>query len=88
MGAGRAFGVGRRRPRTVRVHHDDVAAVRALTETVGAGVKIQGDSSLAPGDVMIDGNGNNTMPAFPRGWKRWIALFTEWRMRTHEFRQI
>jgi len=42
-------------PRTVRVHHEDVAAVRALTETVGAGVKIQGDSSLAPGDVMIDG---------------------------------
>lgn len=42
-------------PRTVRVHHDDVAAVRALTETVGAGVRIQGDSSLAPGDVMIDG---------------------------------
>jgi flagellar biosynthesis/type III secretory pathway protein FliH len=41
--------------RTVRVHHDDVAAVRALTETVGAGVRIQGDSSLAPGDVMIDG---------------------------------
>ena len=42
-------------PRTVRVHHEDVAAVRALTETVGSGVKIQGDSSLAPGDVMIDG---------------------------------
>jgi flagellar biosynthesis/type III secretory pathway protein FliH len=42
-------------PRTVRVHHDDVASVRALTETVGAGVRIQGDSSLSPGDVMIDG---------------------------------
>ncbi len=42
-------------PRTVRVHHDDVASVRALTESVGAGVKIQGDASLAPGDVMIDG---------------------------------
>lgn len=42
-------------PRTVRVHHDDVAAVCALTETVGAGIRIQGDVSLAPGDVMIDG---------------------------------
>ncbi|MBK8575166.1 MAG: hypothetical protein IPN90_05635 [Elusimicrobia bacterium] len=42
-------------PRTVRVHHDDVSLVRALSETVGAGVRIQGDSSLAPGDVMIDG---------------------------------
>jgi flagellar biosynthesis/type III secretory pathway protein FliH len=42
-------------PRTVRVHHDDVAAVRALSESVGGGVKIQGDSSLSPGDVMIDG---------------------------------
>jgi len=32
-----------------------VAAVRALSESVGGGVKIQGDSTLSPGDVMIDG---------------------------------
>jgi flagellar biosynthesis/type III secretory pathway protein FliH len=42
-------------PLTVRVHHDDAAAVRGLTETAGTGLKVQSDAGLAPGDVMIDG---------------------------------
>jgi flagellar biosynthesis/type III secretory pathway protein FliH len=51
-----SVGVGRRRsPLTVRVHHDDAAAVRGFTETAGSGLKVQSDAGLAPGDVMIDG---------------------------------
>ncbi|MBK8872018.1 MAG: hypothetical protein IPN19_13545 [Elusimicrobia bacterium] len=42
-------------PLIVRVHHDDAAAVRGLTDTAGTGVKVQSDAGLTPGDVMIDG---------------------------------
>jgi flagellar biosynthesis/type III secretory pathway protein FliH len=42
-------------PRTIRVHHDDVNAVRVSTESAGGTVRVQGDSSLAPGDVVIEG---------------------------------
>lgn len=42
-------------PLTVRVHHDDAAAIRGLTETAGANVKVQSDAGLSPGDVMIEG---------------------------------
>jgi flagellar biosynthesis/type III secretory pathway protein FliH len=41
--------------RTIRVHRDDVAAVTSATENVGGTVRVQGDSSLAPGDVVIEG---------------------------------